>query len=92
VQALVINLLGCIWYYTARVGGIRPGNTWLSDVCERFAGHASGLGVFATHARHIAHAACLTAGTWLRSILMDVMLRNVAPKATQPRARGVSSC
>jgi hypothetical protein len=35
MQALVINLLGCIWYYTARVGGIRPGHTWLADVCER---------------------------------------------------------
>lgn len=28
----MINILGCIWYYTARVGGIREGNTWLSNV------------------------------------------------------------
>lgn len=30
--ALFINILGCIWYYTARVEGIRPGHTWLAIV------------------------------------------------------------
>lgn len=33
MQSLFINILGCIWYYTARVGGISQGHTWLSSVC-----------------------------------------------------------
>ncbi len=47
--ALFINILGCIWYYTARVEGIRPGHTWLAIVGAPQAGDTAFINTVHQH-------------------------------------------